>query len=232
MQRERERERETERETERQRQREKTILYTVYLGSLLGIWGVEFSFIFTSQRFYLPLLFFNFTIFINSCRCYWRNAGQKGPFGIYRFKQSNEMNYLIKLAIIKIIIMKAKRKISNRTLLENRKKVEYVSDGGNNCNWCSWYNHQRIGTRTGGFGNKRTSGEHPDYSIIEFRQNTEKSSGDFRRLDVTQTPLKKKKHRLMLVWKNRKRVNNNYNNCIYEVHSISFQTFSYGHFYW
>ena len=40
---------------------------------------------------------------------------------------------------------------------------------------------------TGGPGNKRTSGDHPNYSIIE---NTEKSPGDLRRLAVTQTSAK------------------------------------------
>ena len=31
-----------------------------------------------------------------------------------------------------------------------------------NCNWCPWYSQQRIGTGTGGLGNKRTSGDHPN----------------------------------------------------------------------
>ena len=39
------------------------------------------------------------------------------------------------------------------------------------------------GTR--GLGNKRTSGDHPNYSIIEIGQNTKKSPGDLRRLAVT-----------------------------------------------
>ena len=41
-------------------------------------------------------------------------------------------------------------------------------------------------------GNKRASGDHPDYSIIQISQNTEKSP-------VTQTPLKS--HQLKQVWK-------------------------------
>ena len=36
----------------------------------------------------------------------------------------------------------------------------------------------------------RTSGDHPNYNIIENGQNTEKSPGDLRRLAVTQTPVK------------------------------------------
>ena len=42
--------------------------------------------------------------------------------------------------------------------------------------------------------NQKTSGDHPDYSIIK---NTEKSLEDLRRLTVTQTPMKD--HQLMLV---------------------------------
>ena len=36
----------------------------------------------------------------------------------------------------------------------------------------------RIGKGIGRFGNKRPSGDHPDYSIIKIDQNTEKSPGD------------------------------------------------------
>ena len=36
----------------------------------------------------------------------------------------------------------------------------------------------------------RTSGYHPNYSIIENGQNTEKSPGDSTRRAVTQTPVK------------------------------------------
>ena len=42
-------------------------------------------------------------------------------------------------------------------------------------------------------------GDHPNDSIIENGQNTEKSPGDLRRLSVTQTPVKN--HWLMLMWK-------------------------------
>ena len=46
---------------------------------------------------------------------------------------------------------------------------------------------RRIGTETGGPGNKRTSEDHPNYSIVEIGQNTKKSPGNLRRLVVTQT---------------------------------------------
>ena len=75
--------------------------------------------------------------------------------------------------------------------------MEYESDGDTNCNWCVWYSHHRIGTGTGGLRNKRASGDHPNYSIAEIGQNTEKSPEDLRRLAVTQTPVKN--HQLMPV---------------------------------
>ena len=43
-------------------------------------------------------------------------------------------------------------------------------------------NHRRISTGTGGLGNKRSSGDHPNYSIIKIGQKTKKSPRDFRRL--------------------------------------------------
>ena len=42
----------------------------------------------------------------------------------------------------------------------------------------------------GGLGSWWTSEDHPNYSIIENGQNTEKSLGDLRRLVVTQTQVK------------------------------------------
>ena len=43
------------------------------------------------------------------------------------------------------------------------------------------------------------NGDHPNDSIIEDGQNTEKGPGDLRRLAVTQTPVKS--HQLTLMWK-------------------------------
>ena len=43
------------------------------------------------------------------------------------------------------------------------------------------------------------SWDHPNYCIIEINQNTEKSSGDLRRLAVSQTSVKY--HQLKLMWK-------------------------------
>ena len=50
--------------------------------------------------------------------------------------------------------------------------------------------HQIINKRTEVLGNNRTRGTHPNDSIIEIDQNTEKSPGDLRRLAVIQTSVK------------------------------------------
>ena len=57
--------------------------------------------------------------------------------------------------------------------------------------------HQKITKGTGGHGNKRTSGDHRNYYIIENGQNTEKSPGDLRKLAVTQTAVKDHQLKLM-----------------------------------
>ena len=81
--------------------------------------------------------------------------------------------------------------------------MKHESNSDTNCNWYLWYSHQRIGTMSGGLGNKR-SGDHPNYSIIEISQNTEKSPGDLRKLARTQTSVEN--HQLTLVGKTLKRV--------------------------
>ena len=42
------------------------------------------------------------------------------------------------------------------------------------------FRNERIIKRTGGLGSWRTSGDHPNYNIIENGQNTEKRPGDLR----------------------------------------------------
>ena len=51
-------------------------------------------------------------------------------------------------------------------------------------------NLKRLGKGAKRLRNQKTSGDHPDYSIIKIGQNTEKSPGYLRRLAVTQTPVK------------------------------------------
>ena len=77
--------------------------------------------------------------------------------------------------------------------------MEHESDGNTNCHWYARCGHEKIGTGTGRLRNKRTSGDHPNYSIVEIGQNTKKSPGDLRRLAVTQTPVEN--HHLALVLK-------------------------------
>ena len=81
----------------------------------------------------------------------------------------------------------------NNTAGELKKLWKHESDDCTNCDWCFWHSNKRIIKGPGGLGNWRTSGHHPNDSIIEDGQNTEKSSGDLRRLAVTQTPVKNSK---------------------------------------
>ena len=46
--------------------------------------------------------------------------------------------------------------------------MERESDGDTNCNLNSRYLHQKIGPGIGGFGNKKTSRDHPNKSIVEI----------------------------------------------------------------
>ena len=74
-----------------------------------------------------------------------------------------------------------KRDKYNDLAWEWKKTVKHRSDGDTNCHWCSLFSHKRIGTRTGGLGNNRMNGDHPNYSIIKIGQNTEKSPRDLRK---------------------------------------------------
>ena len=80
--------------------------------------------------------------------------------------------------------------------------MEHEGDGDTNCNLHTRHSPQSIGIGTRGLGNKRTSADPPNYSIVEIAQNTKKSPGDLRRLAVTQTPVKDHQ----LVWKTLKSV--------------------------
>ena len=50
---------------------------------------------------------------------------------------------------------------------------------------------------TGGLGSSMTSGDLPNNSIIENGENTEKSSGNLKRLALSQTPVKNYQQKLM-----------------------------------
>ena len=71
---------------------------------------------------------------------------------------------------------------------------EFERDSDTNRNWYTWNNTQRIDEETRKLGNKRTSGDYPNYNIIMIGQNIKKCPGILRRLSVTQTPL-------TLLWK-------------------------------
>ena len=83
------------------------------------------------------------------------------------------------------------------------RELKHESENYTICNWYSWYSHQTNNKGIGGLGNKRMSGDRPNYCISEISQNTEKSLGDLRRLAVTHSSE-------WLMWKTHG-VNNNNN---------------------
>ena len=69
----------------------------------------------------------------------------------------------------RVKLKKSKKKDKYLDLAKELKKtVEHESDSGTNCNWCFWYSHQRFGTGTRGFENKRMSGDPPNCCIVEI----------------------------------------------------------------
>ena len=71
-----------------------------------------------------------------------------------------------------------------------KKTLEHESDGDTNYNWCTWNNSKRIDKETRRLGNKMSSGDHPDYSIIKIGKNTEKSPEGLRSLTILQSSVK------------------------------------------
>ena len=82
---------------------------------------------------------------------------------------------------------------------ELKKLWTMQGDNYTNCNRCVWNSNSGITKGTRGLGGWRTSGDHPNDSIVENNQNTKKSPGGLRRLAVTQTPATN--HRLLLMGK-------------------------------
>ena len=93
--------------------------------------------------------------------------------------------------------------------------MEHESDDYTNRDWCIRYCNLRTIKGTGGLSSWRASWDHPNYSIDENGQNTEKSSGHLRILAVTQTPVKD--HQLTLTWKTLCNNNNNNKNTLYRL---------------
>ena len=112
----------------------------------------------------------------------------------------------------RVKLKESEKKDKYQDLARELKKgtVKQESDFYTDSNWCSWYNYRRINKGTSGHGNKRTSEDHPNYSIVKIDQNTEKSPGDLRRLAVTQNSCERKSANTDV--KNSQGVNdNNYN---------------------
>ena len=106
---------------------------------------------------------------------------------------------------------------------ELRKLRKHELDDYTNCNWCSWYCHQRVGTRAGGLGNNETDEDCPNYSIVEIGQNTEKSLGELGKLAVTQTSVEN--HWPTLMGKTLKEKNNNFP---FSEDSVDYQIMNHG----
>ena len=60
--------------------------------------------------------------------------------------------------------------------------MEHESQGHCKCCWRSRNGHQQPGEGIGRIGNQLENRNHPDFSIAEISQNTEKSPGDLRKL--------------------------------------------------
>ena len=58
---------------------------------------------------------------------------------------------------------------------KNKKTLGHEGVGDPSCIWCTWNNSQRIDKGTGWLENERTSGDYPDYGIININPKTEKS---------------------------------------------------------
>ena len=81
--------------------------------------------------------------------------------------------------------------------------MKHESDGDTNCTWCTRNGPLRLDNGAGRVRNRRQSRDHPNYSINEIGQNTEKRPSNLKRLAVTQTPMKGRQ--LTLVLKIRKK---------------------------
>ena len=82
-------------------------------------------------------------------------------------------------------------------LARELKKLEHEGDNYTNRDWYFCYSHHSIIKGTGGLGGRSTSGNHPNYSIIENDQTTERSPGELKSFSVTQTPVKDYQLKLM-----------------------------------
>ena len=105
-------------------------------------------------------------------------------------------------ADLRVKLKESEKREKNLDLAGELKKPwkKHESNDDTNYNWCSCSSHQTIGTGDRAFVNQRTSGGHPNYSIIEIGQ----SPRNLSRLVVSQTPVRH--HQVTLIWKTRKGV--------------------------
>ena len=73
---------------------------------------------------------------------------------------------------------KTKRQTDIGPFQRTKKVVQHEGNDDTNCRWCSWNDTKRLGEGTGGNGNQWNNRDHPEYSIVEISQNTQKSHGD------------------------------------------------------
>ena len=85
---------------------------------------------------------------------------------------------------LQMVDMQTNKQTNKVKLTENEKKVKFLELAREMKNWCTPNHHRRIGTGTGGPGNKRTIRHHLSNILIQIGQNTEKSSGDLKRFIV------------------------------------------------
>ena len=95
-------------------------------------------------------------------------------------------------------LKKSEKRDKYQDFTRELKKLWKKNGGNTNGNWCSLNNPLRIGKRTGGLENEKTSEDNSDYSP-KIGQNTEKSPGDLRKL----APVKD--HQLTMLWKTLKK---------------------------
>ena len=101
-------------------------------------------------------------------------------------------------------LLKCEKRDKYQDITKEQNIIEF--EGDTNCDQCFWDNFLRIRKGIRRLGNKRTRRDHTDYGIINIDQNTEKSPENLRRHDVAQILVKI--HKLMLVWKTLKGLNN------------------------
>ena len=66
----------------------------------------------------------------------------------------------------------------NLDLARELKTIKHEGNCDTNCNWCTRDNPQRIGEGPGRLGNKRSSRDYSENSILKIGQNTEEIPGD------------------------------------------------------